>query len=236
MHVRGLNTYNDYLRLLTTDPGEYAFLLEDLTINVTQFFRDPEVFKILAEEILPIMIYKKVKRNRKVIRIWSAGCSSGEETYSLGIIMHDLLDEEFDNFNVTIYGTDIDNSCLDTAKKGRYFVQQLENVKPAYLKRYFNFDGEMYQISDNLIDFVKFKYDNLFENNKKIQFDLISCRNVFIYFKKEMQKGLFDVFYNSLNPDGYLVLGKTETLIGFDENKFSIVNAKHRIYQKIDID
>ncbi len=102
MRTRGLETHGEYLRFLASDPTEYDDLLKDITINVTQFFRDPEAFELIFEEILPFLIYNKVKSNRRVIRLWSAGCASGEEAYSLAILMNDLLGEEFDNFLVNI--------------------------------------------------------------------------------------------------------------------------------------
>ena len=232
MHVKKIPTYRDYIRLLTTDPDEYEDLLSDLTINVTQFFRDPEVFHILEEEFLPLLIYHKVKSRRRVIRIWSAGCASGEEPYTLAIIMHDLLGSEIDNFIVTILGTDIDSESLQAAKEGLYLPRQIENVRLGYLNRYFKYDGEMHQLSEEIKDMVRFKKLDLFSDIKGGNFDFILCRNVIIYFTKEMQFKLFENFYDSLNWGGYLVLGKTETLLGDTQRRFEAVNTRERIYQK----
>jgi len=232
MRARGTSTYSDYLHLLRSEPLEYEDLLRDITINVTHFFRDPETFQIIQEEILPLLIYEKVKNNRRVIRLWCAGCSSGEEAYSYAILLKDLLGEEFNNFIVSVHGTDIDNKSLAVAKKGRYLPRQIENVKPAFLKRFFTFDGEMYEVSDEIKDMVHFKKQDLFSGEKSKHYDLISCRNVLIYFSKEMQSKLFSEFYRSLNEWGYLVIGKTETLIGEARDRFPAINSRERIFQK----
>jgi chemotaxis protein methyltransferase CheR len=232
MHVNKVPTYREYIHLLTRDPDEYSELLSDLTINVTQFFRDPEVFRILEEEFLPLLIYHKVKSGKRVIRIWSAGCASGEEPYSLAILMHDLLGSEIDNFIVTILGTDIDSECLEAAKIGEYLPRQIENVRLGFLNSYFTYDGEMYQLSDDIIDMVRFKKLDLFSDIKGGNFDLILCRNVIIYFTKQMQQRLFENFYDSLNWGGYMVLGKTETLLGDTQRRFEAVNTRERVYQK----
>lgn len=232
MNAKKVPTYFEYMQLLSSDPGEYDALLRDLTINVTQFFRDPEVFHILEEEFIPFLIYNKVKQGKRVIRIWSAGCASGEEPYSLAIIMHDLLGSEMDNFIVTILGTDIDEASLMSAKKGEYLPRQVEKVRLGYLNCYFQFDGEMFRLSDEIKDMVRFKKLDLFSEVRGGNYDLILCRNVLIYFTKDMQKKLIDNFYDSLNWGGYLVLGKTETLIGNPDHKFQILNNRERIYQK----
>lgn len=233
MHVWGTKTYAEYLRILNSYPGEYKELMEDITINVTQFFRDTQVFKLMEEEILPLLIYDKVKTNRRVIRFWSAGCASGEEPYSIAILMDDLMGDEYDNFSISIQGTDIDETCLTSARKGIYLPRQLENVGPKYLSHYFQFDGEMYHISDRIKDMVRFKKHDLFSDKKSAHFDLITCRNVLIYFTKEMQQKLFLQFFNQLNEGGYLIIGKTETIIGKLSKNFHPINLRERIYQKV---
>jgi chemotaxis protein methyltransferase CheR len=232
MFARSLNTYGEYLRLLKRDPDEYSYLIDDITINVTQFFRDPEVFGLLEKEIIPLLIYNKVKQNRRVIRFWSAGCASGEEPYSIAIILKELLGEEYDNFLVSVYGTDIDNDCLRTARQGVYLERQLENVHLQYRKKFFKKLGDNYSLSEEIKDMVRFKNLDLFTDIKTAHYDVILCRNVIIYFNKDMQNKLFEKFYYSLNEGGYLVIGKTETLMNNIEKKFSVVNLRERIYQK----
>lgn len=232
MRARGMENHWEYMRLLSKDPTEYDNFLKDITINVTQFFRDPQVFQLIEEEIMPLIILNKVEKNRRVIRIWSAGCASGEEPYSLAIIMRELLGEEFDNFILTIQGTDIDQGSLVTARDGKYLPDQVENVKLEYLNRYFQFDGDLYIISEDIKDMVRFRNNDLFSGRKGANFDLVLCRNVLIYFTRDMQKALFKQFYNSLNMHGYLVIGKTETLVGEVTEKFEVINTRERIYKK----
>jgi chemotaxis protein methyltransferase CheR len=232
MHAKKVSTYRDYMRLLSSEPSEYDNLLRDLTINVTHFFRDPEVFHILEEEYLPLMIYDKVQNNRKIIRIWSAGCASGEEPYSLAIILHDLFGNDLKAFTISILATDIDENSLEAAKTGIYPPEQVEKIRLGFLNSYFRFDGEMYHLSDEIKDMVRFKKMDLFTHPKMGNFDIIVCRNVLIYFTKEMQQKLFEIFYNTLNCGGYLVLGKTESLSGEIQGKFHAMNIRERIYQK----
>ena len=227
MRARDITTYERYLRLIKS---------KDITINVTQFFRDPIVFKLIESEILPLIIYNKVKNKRKVIRLWSAGCASGEEAYSIAIILKELLAEKFDTFLASIYGTDIDDASLADARSGRYLPRQLENVKAKRLKRYFSKDGEMYVISDEIKEILRFKKQDLFSDLHNSHFDLILCRNVMIYFTKEMQDKLFMKFNKALNSSGYLVIGKTEGLFGRAQKDFKIINSRERIYQKKEMD
>jgi chemotaxis protein methyltransferase CheR len=233
MRACGVESYDKYLRIIKSDPEEYNFLLKDMTINVTQFFRDPEVFRIIEKEILPLLIYDKVKHKRKVIRLWSAGCASGEEAYTIAIIMRELLAEKLNTFIVAIHGTDIDETSLAAAKEGKYLPRQVENVNPRYLKKYFTTDGEMYKIKDVIKDMVRFSKQDLFNGTRGSHFDIIICRNVIIYFTKEMQDKLFEKFYYSLNSGGYLIIGKTEGLFGDSKDNFNIINSRERIYQKI---
>jgi chemotaxis protein methyltransferase CheR len=233
MRARSITSYDRYRRILESDPSEYNLLLKDITINVTEFFRDPKVFKVIETEILPLIIYNKVTNNRRVIRIWSAGCATGEEPYSVAILLRDLIEDEFDNFLISVYGTDIDDSSLMAAKGGNYLPRQVTNVKPDYLDKYFIIDGENYQVSDQVKEIVKFKKHDLFTENRMSHFDLILCRNVMIYFTKEMQAKLVTRFYRSLNLGGYIVFGKTEGLLGNIKDNFTIVNSEERIYQKI---
>jgi chemotaxis protein methyltransferase CheR len=232
MHATKVTTYREYMRLLSSDPSEYDNLLKEITINVTRFFRDPEVFHILEEEYLPLLIYDKVKDRRRVIRLWSAGCASGEEPYSLAIIMHDLFGKDLMDFSVSILATDIDDASLRTAKRGIYPSEQVEKIRLGYLNRYFRYDGEMYHLSQEIKDMVHFKKMDLFADPRGGNVDILMCRNVLIYFTKEMQQKLFENFFRSLNRGGYLVLGKTETLTGVVQGKFHAVNLRERIYQK----
>jgi chemotaxis protein methyltransferase CheR len=232
MRCCGSKVYSDYSNFLDSNPAEYEKLLDDLTINVTQFFRDPIVFKAMEEEVLPLLIYDKVKHGKGDITVWSAGCSSGEEPYSIAIMLRELLGEEFDNFDVNIIGSDIDDPSLEAASVGKYLPRQLANVKKEYLERHFALEGEMYQLSQDIMDMVDFRKIDLIASRPPAMFDCIFCRNVVIYFTREMQEHLYMKFYGSLNQGGYFVMGNTETLVGEAAHLLSTFKGRERIYQK----
>jgi len=232
MRATSTHDYNDYIRFLGSHPEEYDELMRDITINVTQFFRDEFVFKTVEEEILPLLIYDKVMKGRNIIRIWSAGCSSGEEPYSLAIIMRELLGDDVDNFHLTIMGTDIDEGSIQNALTGNYMPRQLASVPKPYIEKYFTFDGTNYQLSEEIMKMVEFKFLDLFKGSAGHNWDVIFCRNVVIYFTKEMQERLYMNFFNSLSEGGYFVMGNTESLVGDATKAFTQVKTRERIYQK----
>jgi chemotaxis protein methyltransferase CheR len=232
MRCCGSKAYMDYSNFLDSNPTEYDQLMDDLTINVTQFFRDSIVFKAMEEEVLPLLIYEKVKHGKNDITIWSAGCSSGEEPYSIAIMLRELLGEEQNNFNVKIIGSDIDDFSLEAASVGKYLPRQLTNVKKEYLERYFKLDGEMYQISPDIMDMVDFRKIDLIASKPPARFDCIFCRNVVIYFTRDMQEHLYMKFFNALNHGGYFVMGNTETLVGEASHLLTTFKSRERIYQK----
>lgn len=232
MRSCGSKAYSDYIHYLDSNPTEYDHLLEDLTINVTQFFRDQIVFKAMEEEVLPLLIYDKVKQGKNDITIWSAGCSSGEEPYSIAIMIRELLGEEFDHFNLTIIGSDIDDFSLDAASVGKYLPRQVTNIKKEYLEKYFTLEGEMYQLSQDIMDMVDYRKIDLIASKPPAKFDCIFCRNVVIYFTREMQEHLYMKFFESLNYGGYFVMGNTETLVGEASQLLTTFKSRERIYQK----
>jgi chemotaxis protein methyltransferase CheR len=232
MRVCGSKTYSDYCSFLDSNKKEYDQLLDDLTINVTQFFRDSIVFKAMEEEVLPLLIYDKIKHNKNDITIWSAGCSSGEEPYSIAIMLRELLGEEMDNFQVKIIGSDIDDFSLEAAAAGKYLPRQVTNVKKEYLEKYFTLEGENYQISQDIMDMVDFRKIDLIASKPPSKFDCIFCRNVVIYFTRDMQEHLYMKFFDSLNLGGYFVMGNTETLVGEASHLLTTFKSRERIYQK----
>src|SRR3989338_9415566 len=159
LRATGTKTYQEYMTLLKQDPKEYDKLLNVLTINVTEFFRDSEVFNILILHILPELIRNKEKRKKKIIRVWSAGCSDGPETYTLAILLFELLGERlFSDFFVSIYGTDIDEECIQKAREGVYFAKvHMKNVDPRVVQKYFTYAGmDSYAVADKLKLIAKF--------------------------------------------------------------------------------
>ncbi|WP_406671221.1 protein-glutamate O-methyltransferase CheR [Methanolobus sp. ZRKC4] len=225
-------TYKDYVKLLQSSNTEYPELLETLTVNVTNFFRNSEVYDIIEEEVFPAVIKSKSTGLNKSIKIWSAGCSIGVEAYSIAMLFHHILGNSIKRYNITITGTDIDKASLQHAQQGVYNETEMKDVRPAFLNKYFTREENNYIISDELKKIAQFKKQDLISGPKMNGFDAVFCRNVTIYFQKELQEQLYMDFYSALGKDGFFVMGKTETLIGPSKDLFKSFNAKERIYAK----
>jgi chemotaxis methyl-accepting protein methylase len=232
MRARGVHTYRDYARVLDADAGEYDRLLDALTINVTKLFRNWEVYASLAAKVVPELWYRPSPR----IRVWSAGCSSGDEPYSLAILFH-----RFAAVNgvlsriarVSVLGTDIDRQCLDAAARGEFEESDFMETPAELRSRYFS-PTEPFTVAPAIRDIVRFQSrDLLNEVPPPGPHDLISCRNVLIYFDRETQERLFETFYHALAPDGFLVLGKVETILGKYRSRFAPVDARGRIFRRL---
>lgn len=233
MRSTGCHSYECYRQHLIKNPSEYEKLLSEITINVTQFFRDAPVFKVLREEVLPLVVYQRVKENDPTIRVWSAGCSSGEEPYSVAMIIHDLLGEAFGQFKVEIVASDIDEEMLAAAEMGEYLPRQVVGVPKDILSTYFLLKDGSYVVRDDIKRMVRLKRIDLFSETAGKGFDMVLCRNVVIYFNREMQERLYMKFLSSLRPRGYFVMGNTETLVGPAVEGFHTTWSRERIYQKI---
>ncbi len=231
MRANDVKSYREYAGLLRRDPLEYAELIEALTITVTEFFRDPDVFEDFRRIVIPKLIADKRRKRQKMIRIWSAGCASGEEVYSIAISMSEFLGPKLDNFILSIHGTDIDGEALTKAKKGEYTPKEVKEVPKAYLRRYFSFNGEKYVVDEGLRRLVKFEKHDLISGKPHQYFDVIFCRNVLIYFSREAHKKVHMRLYDALNDGGFLIVGKTELLHGKTREMFVPVSEKG-IYQK----
>lgn len=226
-----LDNLEDYLRFLDKNPEEYNALLNALTINVTNFFRDKSVYELFKKNVLPKIIDKKKNRGQRMIRIWSAGCASGEEAYSIAMLVRDAIGLFNDEIVPTIIATDYDKKSLKIAKLGIYQEEKLKNVNEKHRRRYFKYDGD-YRVKPILKSMVKFKNLDLFADNPIKYVDAIFCRNVLIYFTRDEQKELISKFYSSLVDKGYLILGKSEKLVSSGKD-FLVLNGPERIYQKI---
>lgn len=224
--------YEEYLRLLKKNSTEREQLVKALTINISEFFRNPETFGIIEKEVIPFLIKSRSDSLVKSIRIWSAGCATGEEAYSLAILLHKTFGRDLGGYRVSIIGTDIDNLSLENARKGIYRENVLKNVDASIKEKYFVKQGETYRISDQLRSMIRFKRHDLISEPCTNRFDLIICRNVMIYFKKEIQEQLQLNFYQALNRGGFFVAGKAETLLGAASNRFKPYNARERLYIK----
>ncbi len=234
-----IQSYREYLQFLKKNPDEYNSLIDALTINVTQFFRSPETYNVLKSTVLPKLIGDKKAVNSRRIRIWSAGCASGEEPYSIAMVVSEVLGKDIVNYNVSIIGTDIDDRSLRLAEKGVYPENVVKSTTGKwstgkwYLNKYFTrSEDNMYMVNDRLKSLVQFKKHNLLTDRYPKNIDMIFCRNVIIYLSRDFQKELFNNFYRALNMGGYLVIGKVETLSRSVRERFSIIDNREHIYQK----
>ncbi|MBN2368016.1 protein-glutamate O-methyltransferase CheR [Candidatus Woesearchaeota archaeon] len=223
---------SDYLHYLRSNPEEIDRLHHDFSIHVTHFFRDKSMYDVFMLESLFHLLNEKDKLGDRKIKLWSAGCSSGEETYTIAIILLELLGNRIQDFNVEIVGSDIDKAAIDFAKIGKYESSQFKETEKDILDKYFQKTGEDYLVIDEVKKLVSFKVLDLLSAFKPRNLDVIFCRNVVIYFSQQVKETLFSDFYNCLNKEGLLILGKTETLIGPSKDKFKMLNIAERIYKK----
>jgi chemotaxis protein methyltransferase CheR len=228
MNAVNIQDYREYNRYIVANPEEQERLRNALTINVTKFFRDPEVFDTIKREIIPAIIKKKQR-----IRIWSAGCSSGEEPYSLAIILYEagILNPALDAF---IYATDIDPEILKRAKEGIYDRSSLENINELQVRRHFieRPDGK-YEVKPHIREKVRFLHHDLMKGEPVSRFlDLITCRNVTIYFNEAQKNDLCRVFHEGLVAGGYYIMGLSEYLGRDVEHFFKPFRPQLKIYTK----
>lgn len=232
-----INSYTEYLKILAGNPLEYRKLFEAITINVSDFFRDPPVW-LMINKLLRKIIAEKNFHNES-INIWSAGCARGEEPYSLAMLAY-----EADGIKVPfkIQATDIEKECINFAKEGIYPAAKLDKISRGFLKncflldlnKYFIFKDNTYQLREQLKKMVEFSYLDLTSSPYFNNIDLILCRNVFIYFNKALQEQILDRFYKALGKKGYLVIGENESLPPEAKIVFKEVTLYGRVYQKID--
>jgi chemotaxis protein methyltransferase CheR len=232
MRSNGLTTYADYARFIEKNPLEFNNLVDALTINVSEFFRDVAVWNVVRQRVLQPMVREKLATHNRELRIWSAGCADGEETYTIALLVLDTLAYLSNSFKIEILGTDVDEASLIRARRGAYGTPRLRLVSQPMLQRYFKpgADGA-FEIVDVVKKFVTFKSHDLFTSPPASGFDIITCRNVIIYFSKELQQRLFHSFRDALTPGGYLILGKVET-IGEASSLFICADLAERIYRR----
>ncbi len=228
----GLHSYRQYADLLDEDPAEYDELIGTITINVTDFFRDKVVWNHLKPILRDMIAAKRAGRNR-TIRCWSAGCATGEEPYSVAMLLLDLLGDRAQDFVVSVTASDLDGDVLDVAREGVYDRERLRHIPPGYQVRFITQrDGGRFEIAPEVKRLVRFQQLSLFEPAPFRVMDLIMCRNVFIYFDREQQVRVLENFWNSLARGGYLVLGRSEKLAPEAAERFEAIVGRERIYRR----
>ncbi|MFX1538059.1 MAG: CheR family methyltransferase [Promethearchaeota archaeon] len=223
-------SYSLYRNFLEKNPNELTSLVDCLSVNVTRFFRDKELFEVLDKEILPILL-----TNTGQVRIWSAGCAIGPEPYSIAIMMKRVCKKLDKINNIHILATDISQDFLTQAKEGKYSKEYFDEMNPLEIQSFFHpLKNNNYELSPQIRNLVTFKKHDLRTPPPSKDFDLILCRNVLIYFSKPQSISLFQRFHSTLKTHGYLVLGKCELLPTEVKDKFEIIDAHNRIYQRRD--
>ena len=228
MSINQISDPSDYVRLLEENAQEAAALSKDLLISVTSFFRDPEAFKVLSR-ILTEMLAKKPKNY--VVRVWVPGCASGEEVYSIGIILRECMDSLKKHFSVQIFATDIDADAIETARAGIYSATVVNDIAPERLTRFFQAESDGYHIKKEIREMAIFSIQDLVKDPPFTRLDLLSCRNVLIYLDSELQKRLMRLFHYGLRPDGILFLGASESIDGYVD-LFAERNRRWKIFKR----
>lgn len=223
-----LDSLEDYLTHVRSHPTELSTLQKSFLISVTSFFRDPGPFQSLAGVISNLA---QTKRPRESIRVWVPGCATGEEAYSIAIMLVETLGSRLNDYDVRVFATDIDLAATDVARAGLYPEASLEGMSPHLRERYFHQEGRFYRISKLIREMCVFARQDVVRDPPFLRMDLISCRNVLIYFKQGLQEDLFNKFHYALNMGGYLLLGKSESTSGAT-NLFSTVDGKNKLYRR----
>ncbi len=223
-------TYNfkEYLKFLEQDKAAPVTLFNDLLIPVTSFFRDAKVFSEITETIFPALVNRSVSNS---IRIWIAGCSTGQEAYSLAIALHEVLGENTNGTEIKIFATDVSELSITKARVGTYPATQLTGMPEAYLKKYFTKKAGGYQINRSIRDMCVFAVHNFLKDPPFARMDLITCRNVLIYMDASLQKKAMTTFHYALSEGGYLLLGKSETAAQVPE-LFNPVSKNGKIFSR----
>ncbi len=233
---RSINEYSQFIKF---NPNEIDNLIDVFTINVSHFFRNPLAFEIIKKILIPDLVLNKTKENDNSLRIWSAGCSFGEEAYSIAIIINEFFGKEKTSILPRIIATDIDKKALKIANEASYNVKSIQNVKYSIAEKYFKKENDKFVLSNEIKKMVQFSFFDLTDKIHEVPpesifggFDIVFCRNVLIYFNLDYQKIVFNKLYKSLNKNGYLVLGDAETPIESFKHNFIREGKLCKIYRK----
>lgn len=230
MQMLQISSVGDYRNYLEAHPQEFALLFDTILINVTGFFRDASAWDYVAAEIVARIIAGKSES--EPIRVWSAGCASGEETYTLAIVLAEALGVEQYDARVQIYGTDVDPDALNQARFGSYLSSEVMGIPPVLLNQYFEQADDRHIIRQDLRRSIIFCRHNLIQDAPMSKIDLVVCRNVLIYFNIEAQTRALARFHFGLKDSGFLFLGSAE-MLPTNTNFFTRVDIRHRVFTKV---
>ncbi|MGH9715574.1 MAG: chemotaxis protein CheB [Candidatus Acidiferrales bacterium] len=229
MAIHKIESVSEYAKYLEKHPDEAETLCQDLLIPVTSFFRDLEAFEALKGKVFPAIL--KDKSARGAIRIWDPGCSTGEETYSLAMVLLEFLGDQISNLEIQLFGTDANERGIEKARAGLYHERISQEMSPERLRRFFTRVDEGYRVSKTVRDLCVFAKQNLAEDPPFSQMNLVACRNLLIYVGPELQRKIVPVLHYALRPSGFLMLGNSESLSAFP-GLFAPVDKKHKIFVK----
>lgn len=234
LRATGAKTYLDYMRFLDAHPEEYHKLADDLTIKVSGFFRSPYTFQQVARLVLPELTLFKRNRGERELRFWSTACARGEEPYSIAILLAEFLGDRRQEFDISIYATDISQQALQEAKAGVYSPKDVEGLTSTILENYFTHYGKSYVVNNNIRQMVSFSYFDLTTTIRQslVNLDCIFCCNVLIYLQSQLQERVLSVLYDSLAAPGYLILGEVETPKNNLRDKLECLDTRAKIYKK----
>lgn len=232
MRATGSADLGRYMHVLDTDGDEWTRLISTLTVNVTEFFRDRSTWEFLARTVCPQLLAIKERRGQSFVRVWSAGCSAGQEPYSLAMLFREVMEETRSTATVRITATDYDRDCLAKAKAGLYTEDEAAGIHRSRRLRFLTQEGERLRVSRELRTMIRFMHLDLFSDHDQRMMDMVLCRNVLMYFTPEQQTTVLRKFTQALNPGGYLVLGKSEKLKPELTDLFVNVSLGERIYRK----
>ncbi len=233
MLVNQIDNLQEYIGIIRSSPAEAEALFRDLLIGVTGFFRDPAVFENLQQKVI-VPLFTQQREHGCTIRVWLPGCSSGEEAYSIAMLLHEQSERARLPLDVQIFATDIDEAAIRAARDGVYSSTATANIPPSRLRHYFTHDRRTssYRVSTQLRDMVVFAVHNIIRDPPFSRLDLISCRNLLIYFNSAVQRRMLQLLHFALNPGGYLLLGASETP-GQHQTQFQSIDSSARIFQRL---
>ena len=231
MNIHQLSNVKAYAQYLREHPREPQRLYRDLLIGVTRFFRDAEAFEVVKEQVIPRVVDAAISRQVHAIRVWIAGCSTGEEAYSIAMLFHEYLWEHEQSIDLKIFATDVDQEAISRAATGAYPDSTVADLSPERRRNFFVKIGSQYQITRELRESVIFAPHNLLKDPPFSKLDLISCRNLLIYLKPETQEHVLSNFSYALREKGFLLLGSSESITGKGLG-FTAISARHRVYQQ----
>lgn len=230
MRVRGFTDMGEYINCVYNDPSELDNLIEEITIKVTEFFRDRDVFNYLDRKVIPALIENKIQSGETGMTIWSAGCSTGEEAYSIAMLLADRIGGT--GIRARVLGTDISSVSCRLAGKGEYSAENILKIPDEFRRKYVIKNNSRFSISSPVRKLVSFRVHNLFMSAPLEKVDMVLCRNVIIHFKYNYREEVLKNFSSVLTPAGFLMLGKSEAVSGSSHSLFRIVSPSIKLYRK----